>query len=87
MSKDSCKSHDKFIAKYNLPFLLLSDEEGQVLTLYGVLKPKTMYGKTRLGIERSTFVIDREGVLRRIDRKVKVDGHADEVLTSVRQLP
>ncbi len=46
-----------------------------------------MYGKTRLGIERSTFVIDREGVLRRIDRKVKVDGHVDEVLASVRQLP
>lgn len=87
MSKDTCKSHDKFIAKYNLPFLLLSDEEEQVCKLYGVLKPKTMYGKTRMGIERSTFVIDRDGVLRRIDRKVKVDGHAHQVLEFVRSLP
>lgn len=87
VSRDPLKSHDKFVAKYNLPFLLLSDEGGDVATLYGVLKPKVMYGKTRLGIERSTFVIDRDGVLRRIDRKVKVDGHVDKVLEFVRQAP
>ncbi len=81
------KSHEKFVAKYNLPFLLLSDEAGEVAARYGVIKPKTMYGKTRMGIERSTFVIDRDGVLRRIDRKVKVDGHVEQVLAFVRALP
>ena len=72
ISRDSIKSHDKFIAKYDLPFLLLSDEEEVVCNLYGVLKEKTMFGKKYLGIERSTFVINEEGLITNIYRKVKV---------------
>lgn len=77
ISRDSIKSHDKFIAKYDLPFLLLSDEEEVVCNLYGVLKEKTMFGKKYLGIERSTFVINEEGLITNIYRKVKVSGHVE----------
>ncbi|AWK49785.1 peroxiredoxin [Clostridium beijerinckii] len=77
ISRDSIKSHDKFIAKYDLPFLLLSDEEEAVCNLYGVLKEKTMFGKKYLGIERSTFVINEEGLITNIYRKVKVSGHVE----------
>ena len=74
ISKDSIKSHDKFITKFNLPFLLLSDEEKIVCDLYDVIKEKNMYGKKVLGIERSTFIINEEGILTHEFRKVKVKG-------------
>lgn len=83
ISRDSLKSHDKFIAKYNLPFILLSDEEETVCNLYGVLKEKTMFGKKCFGIERSTFVINEDGVITNIYRKVKVPGHVENLVCSL----
>ncbi|GEQ23532.1 peroxiredoxin [Clostridium butyricum] len=83
ISRDSIKSHDKFIEKYDLPFLLLSDEEETVCNLYGVLKEKTMFGKKSFGIERSTFLIDENGIIKKIYRKVKVAGHVDELKCSI----
>ncbi|MEO6544061.1 MAG: thioredoxin-dependent thiol peroxidase [Nitrospiraceae bacterium] len=80
LSFDGQASHQKFIKKFTLPFPLLSDEEKVVATAYGVYKEKNMYGKKYMGIERSTFVIDQTGKLKAIFRKVKVDGHVDEVL-------
>jgi peroxiredoxin Q/BCP len=80
ISKDSVASHDKFKAKFQLPFPLASDEDGNVSEAYGVWAEKSMYGKKYMGIERSTFLIDGNGIVRNIWRKVKVDGHADEVL-------
>jgi peroxiredoxin Q/BCP len=84
VSMDGKESHQKFIKKYGLPFPLLSDEDAAVSRVYGVYKQKNMYGKKYWGIERSTFVIDPEGRLKAIFRKVKVDGHADEVLTALK---
>ncbi|MDU1969422.1 MAG: peroxiredoxin [Clostridium perfringens] len=83
ISRDSIKSHDKFIEKYDLPFLLLSDEEETICNLYGVLKEKTMFGKKCFGIERSTFLIDENGIIKKIYRKVKVAGHVDELKCSI----
>jgi peroxiredoxin Q/BCP len=83
ISRDSILSHKKFIEKYSLPFVLLSDPEGEVCSLYDVLKEKNMYGKKSIGIERSTFIIDESGMIRKIFRKVKVDGHIDEVLRAI----
>lgn len=80
VSLDSQVSHQKFIEKYDLPFTLLSDEGAVVSKQYGVYKQKNMYGKKYWGIERSTFVIDAEGMLKAMFRKVKVDGHVTEVL-------
>ena len=80
MSPDSIASHEKFRAKYDLKFPLLSDADRKVAAKYGVLKEKTVKGKKRLGIERSTFVIDEKGKILEAFRKVKVDGHADVVL-------
>lgn len=82
ISRDSLKSHDKFIEKYDLPFLLLSDEEEIVCNLYGVLKEKTMFGKKVFGIERSTFVIDENGIITNVYRKVKVPGHVENLVCS-----
>ena len=79
VSIDNAASHHKFIKKYSLPFPLLCDEDGTVSKAYGVYKLKNMYGKTYWGIERSTFIIDETGKLKAIFRKVKVDGHVDEV--------
>jgi len=79
VSMDDAESHQKFIKKYSLPFTLLCDEDGTVSKAYGVYKKKNMYGKTYWGIERSTFIIDETGKLKAIFRKVKVDGHVDEV--------
>jgi len=79
VSMDNAASHHKFIKKYSLPFPLLCDEDGTVSKAYGVYKLKNMYGKTYWGIERSTFIIDETGKLKAIFRKVKVDGHVDEV--------
>lgn len=81
VSMDSPESHQKFIAKYGLPFSLLSDREAEMSRAYGVYRKKNLYGKISWGIERSTFVIDRQGKIMRIYRKVKVDGHVDDVLS------
>jgi peroxiredoxin Q/BCP len=82
VSKDSAASHDKFKTKFKLPFPLASDEDGKVCEAYGTWVEKSMYGKTYMGIERSTFLIDETGVIRNIWRKVKADGHAAEVLAA-----
>lgn len=84
VSQDDAASHQKFIAKYGLPFTLLCDEKAEVAKAYGAYKLKNMYGKKYWGIERSTFVIDETGTLKAIFRKVKVDGHVDEVLAALR---
>ena len=84
VSKDGKASHQKFIAKYGLPFALLSDEEVTVCTAYGVYKEKSMYGRKYMGIERSTFVIDATGRIKALFRKVKVPGHVDEVLAALK---
>ena len=80
ISRDTIASHNKFIAKYNLPFVLLSDRDETVCKLYDVLKEKTLYGRTSIGVERSTFLINEEGILTKIYRKVKVAGHVDDVV-------
>jgi peroxiredoxin Q/BCP len=86
ISKDDPKSHDKFKAKYSLAFTLLSDADGKVCEDYGVWVEKVNYGKKYMGIERSTFLIDESGVVRKIWRKVKVDGHAANVLCEAKAL-
>jgi peroxiredoxin Q/BCP len=80
VSPDSVESHKKFAEKYNLPFTLLSDEEKKVLEKYEVWKEKSMYGKKYMGVERTTFVIDKEGKIKKIFNKVKVAGHNKEVM-------
>jgi peroxiredoxin Q/BCP len=86
VSRDSVKSHEGFKAKMNFPFELLSDADEQACTLFGVMKMKNMYGKKVRGIERSTFVLDGDGVIAREWRGVKVPGHAQEVLDFVKTL-
>jgi peroxiredoxin Q/BCP len=83
VSKDSVKSHDKFKEKYCLPFPLGSDEDGGVCAAYGVWVEKSMYGKKYMGIERSTFLIDGNGIITQIWRKVSADGHAKAVLDTL----
>ena len=86
ISKDSVAKHDKFVKKHALGIMLASDEHGTTCEDYGVWVEKSMYGKTYMGIDRSTFLIDTKGVIRGIWRKVKVPGHADEVLKAARSL-
>jgi peroxiredoxin Q/BCP len=86
VSLDDAESHQKFIQKYGLNFSLLCDEDAKASRLYGVYKKKSMFAQLFWGIERSTFVIDKEGIVRKIFRKVKVDGHSEEVLEAVRSL-
>ena len=86
LSPDPVKAHDKFIAKHDLGIILASDEDKSVLEAYGVWKEKSMYGRTYMGVERSTFIIDGSGTIARIWRKVKVKGHAQTVLEAVRSL-
>ena len=86
ISRDSVASHDKFKAKYKLPFPLASDEDGKVCQDYGVWAEKSMYGRKYMGIERSTFLIDGKCVIRKVWRKVKVPGHAEEVLEAAKAL-
>jgi peroxiredoxin Q/BCP len=86
ISRDSIKSHENFKAKQGFPFELLSDTDEKVCRLFDVIKEKNMYGKKVMGIERSTFLIDAKGVLRREWRKVKVKGHVAEVLEAIREL-
>ncbi len=85
VSKDSLKAHQKFAAKYDLAVRLGSDPEGAVITRYGSWVEKSLYGRKYMGIDRSTFLI-QDGVVRRIWRKVKVTGHAQQVLEAVRAL-
>jgi peroxiredoxin Q/BCP len=82
VSADNEASHQKFASKYSLPFTLLADKEAKISKEYGVYKEKSMYGKTYMGIERTTFVIDPEGKIKKIYPKVKVDGHIEEILKS-----
>jgi len=86
VSRDSIKTHDNFKTKQGYKFDLLSDKEEVLCKLFDVIKMKNMYGKKVRGIERSTFLIDEKGKLRQLWRKVKVDGHADEVLAAVKAL-
>ena len=86
ISPDSIEKHVKFKKKHDLSVLLLSDEEKQVVETYGVWVEKSMYGKKYMGVERATFLIDGEGQIAKIWRKVKVPGHADAVFNAVREL-
>lgn len=83
ISPDSVKSHQKFKAKYALPFTLLADEEKVALQAYGIWKEKSMYGKKYMGVERTTFVIDPAGRIARVFEKVKPAGHAAEVMAAI----
>ncbi|UCF58767.1 MAG: thioredoxin-dependent thiol peroxidase [Candidatus Bathyarchaeota archaeon] len=84
VSKDSVKSHRKFKRKHNLKFTLLSDTEGKVLDLYGVWKKKSLFGRTFMGAERTTFLIDEKGIVKKIYRKVKVKGHAQACILDLK---
>ena len=84
VSKDSIKSHQKFKQKHGLPFTLLSDPEGKVLDLYGVWKKKSLYGRTFMGTERTTFLIDEKGIVKKVYRKVKAKGHAQVCLLDLK---
>jgi peroxiredoxin Q/BCP len=86
ISRDSLKSHENFKTKFSLPFELIADTEEILCTQFDVIKMKNMYGKQVRGIERSTFVIDQQGILKHEWRKVKVDGHAQTVLDFVKTL-
>ncbi|WP_054303695.1 thioredoxin-dependent thiol peroxidase [Gemmobacter sp. LW-1] len=86
ISKDSVKKHDKFVAKHGLGIALASDEQGTTCEDYGVWVEKSMYGKTYMGIERTTLLIDAEGRVAQVWPKVKVAGHAEEVLEAARAL-
>jgi len=86
VSRDNMKSHEDFKSKLELPFELIADTEEKMCHMFGVVKNKIMYGKKVKGIERSTFLLNPEGILRREWRKVKVEGHAAEVLQAVKTL-
>ena len=86
VSRDTLKKHENFKAKYTFPFELLADPEEVLCNAFGVMKDKKMFGKPVRGIERSTFIFDKAGVLKKEWRKVKVDGHVDEVLEAVKTL-
>jgi len=86
VSKDSVAAHDRFKAKHGLKVALGSDEDGKAVEAYGVWVEKSMYGRKYMGIERTTFLIDGKGVIRRVWRKVKVPGHVEEVLAAVKAL-
>jgi peroxiredoxin Q/BCP len=86
VSRDPVKKLDRFKAKYDLKVVLASDEPGEVTEAFGVWVEKSLYGRVYMGIERATFLIDGEGVVRRVWRKVRVKGHAAEVLAAVRSL-
>lgn len=86
LSKDGVKSHDKFKAKYDLPFTLLADEDTKLIDALGAWVEKSMYGKKYMGTDRSTFLVDGDGIIRKAWRKVKVPGHVDEVLKTVQAI-
>ncbi len=84
ISKDSVKTHTKFKEKYSLPFTLLVDENANVCEAYGVINKKSLFGKTFLGIQRTTILIDEKGIIRAIWRKVKVPGHVEQILDELK---
>ena len=86
VSKDSVKRHDKFKSKYDLPFKLISDEDGKICEAYGVWQEKKNYGKTYMGIVRSTFLIDETGRVAEVWRNLRVKGHVDRVLEAAKGL-
>lgn len=86
VSKDTVESHNKFAQKYELPFTLISDTDGSICDSFGVWGEKSMYGKKYMGIERATYLIDKDGIIRHIWRKVKVANHAEEVLTAIKNI-
>jgi peroxiredoxin Q/BCP len=86
VSKDSVSSHQKFVDKYSLPFPLLADTDTTVSQLYAAYGEKSNYGKTYMGVIRKTFLIDKDGIVRKIWHKVKPEGHANEVLETVEEL-
>ena len=87
LSRDPMKKHDKFIAKYDLKVPLASDEDGAISNAFGTWVEKSMYGRKYMGIERATFLVDRDGVTKRAWRKLRIPGHAEEVLAAARELP
>jgi peroxiredoxin Q/BCP len=87
VSKDDAKKHRKFIDKYDLKVPLATDADGSVCEAFGTWVEKSMYGRKYMGIDRATFLVDRDGVVKRVWRKVKVPGHAEEVLAAARELP
>jgi len=86
VSRDNLRSHERFKAKFAFPFELLSDEDEKLCAMFDVIKQKNMYGKKVRGIERSTFLVDADGKLQREWRKVKIEGHVEEVLEAIREL-
>lgn len=86
VSKDTVQKHDKFAAKYELPFTLISDVDGSICDSFGTWVQKSLYGRKYMGIERATFLLDKDGIVRQIWRNVKVKGHVEEVLNSVKSL-
>ena len=86
VSVDSTERHRKFIEKYNLPFELIADENKKICTKYGVWQEKKLYGKTFMGIVRSTFIIDKAGTVKKIIPKVKVKGHVEEVVEILKKI-
>lgn len=86
ISPDSVKKHDKFVKKYDLSVILAADEEKTVLNTYGVWVEKSLYGRKYMGVERTTLLIDADGVIRKLWEKVKVPGHAEEVLAAAKDL-
>jgi len=87
ISKDSPKALKKFKDKYSLPYTLLADEDKKLCEAFGVLKEKNMYGRTTIGIERTSFLIDEQGRVLKVFSKVKPEGHAEGVLSALRQVP
>ncbi|MBV8685352.1 MAG: peroxiredoxin [Alphaproteobacteria bacterium] len=87
VSKDDARKHRKFIDKYGLAVALATDSDGAACEAFGTWIEKSMYGRKYMGIDRATFLVDRDGVVKRVWRKVKVPGHADEVLEAARALP
>lgn len=85
ISKDSPTAQKKFRDKYSLPYTLLADEDKKLCEAFGVLKEKNMYGRTTLGIERTSFLIDEQGRVKKIFPKVKPEGHAEEILAALKQ--
>ena len=84
VSKDSIGSHHKFIEKYQLPFILVSDPELKTIQAFGVWKEKNMYGRKTMGVERTTFIIDKKGIIQKIYSKVKVKGHVEKILEDLK---
>jgi len=86
VSRDTIKSHAKFASKYELPFTLISDEDGSICERFGTWGEKTLFGKKYMGVERATFLIDADGVIRHIWRKVKVPGHVEDIISKIKSL-